>query len=198
MLHRNRIVQTGYTLIELLIVTSIFGVIVLLLGNFAISGLNSYNYLTAQTNTSTDLNNQIGRVSTVIRGTTQIVSAGANDLTIYGYFSPRDNAPDKIRYYITGTTTLTADVIPASGTAPNYTYLVSDMKTYIITTKLTTAPAPVFTYYDDLGGLLSGAFTTGQIKQIGILLSANPNPNRLPVPITISTRVTLRNMKTNL
>jgi prepilin-type N-terminal cleavage/methylation domain-containing protein len=195
---RHNHAQSGYTLVEMIIVTGVFGIVLLLLANFAISGMNSYNYLTAQTNTSTDLNNQIGRVSRVIRGTTAVVSAGQNDLTIYGYFSPRDTAADKIHYYITGGSTLMVDVIPASGTAPNYTYLVGDLKSYVITTKLTVAPSPVFTYYDDLGNQLSGAFLTSQVKQIGILLSANPNPNRLPVPITISTRVTLRNMKTNL
>jgi prepilin-type N-terminal cleavage/methylation domain-containing protein len=185
----------GYSLLELIIVISVFSMLMLVLSNFAINGFNNYNYLQAQANTSADLNNQIGRVSRVIRGTTGIVSATGNDLTIYGYFSPRD---DKIHYYITGGTTLVADVTPATGTAPNYTYSSTNTTSHTITTKLTTSPAPVFTYYDSSGTQLGSGFGLTDVKQIGILLSSNPKPNRLPAPITISTTVTLRNMKTNL
>lgn len=194
MLHRN---QSGYTIIELLIVIVITTAIAVPLSTFAIKGMTSYNFLEAQSNTSIELNTLANRIAKVVRGATTVDTAQSNTLIIYGYFSPQDTTIKKIRYFINGTN-LNIGVTPPTGTAPNYTY---DSANEVITTTridLVMAGNPLFTYYDDVGTQLTGAFQVSQIKQVGIYIAANPNVKQVPKPISLSTKVTLRNLKVNL
>ncbi|HSX02037.1 MAG TPA: prepilin-type N-terminal cleavage/methylation domain-containing protein [Candidatus Saccharimonadia bacterium] len=194
MLHRN---QAGYTLIELLVVIVITTAIAVPLSLFAIKGLTSYNFLEAQSNTALELNILTNRIAKVVRGATSVDTAQSNTLIVYGYFSPQDTTIKKIRYFISGTN-LNIGVTPPTGTAPNYIY---DSANEVITTTridLVMGGKPLFTYYDDAGNQLSGAFATSQIKNVGIYVAANPNAKQVPIPISLTTRVTLRNLKTNL
>lgn len=189
--------EHGYSLLELIVVIVITGAIAVPLSTFAIKGLSSYTYLEAQSNTSIELNTLSNRIAKVIRGANIVDTAQPNTLTVYGYFSPQDTTIKKIRYFIQGTN-LNIGVTPPSGTAPNYIY---DPASEVITTTridLAMGGKPLFTYYDDAGNQLSGAFLTGQVKNVGIFVSANPKAKQVPVPISLSTRVTLRNLKTNL
>jgi len=189
--------EHGYSLLELIVVIVITGAIAVPLSTFAIKGLSSYTYLEAQSNTSIELNTLSNRIAKVIRGANIVDTAQPNTLTVYGYFSPQDTTIKKIRYFIQGTN-LNIGVTPPSGTAPNYFY---DPASEVITTTridLAMGGKPLFTYYDDAGNQLSGAFLTGQVKNVGIFVSANPKAKQVPVPISLSTRVTLRNLKTNL
>lgn len=187
----------GYSLIELLVVISITSAIAVPLTLFSIKGLTSYAFLQAQSDTALELNTLANRIAKVVRGTSSVDTAQPNTLTIYGYFSPQDTVIKKIRYFIAGTN-LNIGVTPPTGTAPNYTY---DAATEVITTTridLVMAGKPLFTYYDDAGNVLSGAFLTSQVKNVGLYVAANPSAKQVAVPISISTRVTLRNLKTNL
>lgn len=151
----------------------------------------------AQSNTSTELSALSARIGKVVRGTTNIIEAQDNTLIIYGYFSPQDTVVKKIRYYISGSN-LNIGVTPPSGTAPNYTYIAGDE---VITTSrvdLVMAGVPMFKYYDDAGNLLPNGFAVSQVKAVGIYVAANPRVKQLSVPVAVTTRVTLRNFKTNL
>lgn len=189
--------QHGYTIIELLVVIMIIGLISVPLTNFVLGGMRSYNFLEAQSNTSVELNILAGRVTKVVRGATTVDTAQANTLIVYGYFSPQDTVIKKIRYFIDGTN-LNIGVTPPSGTAPNYTYNPASEKITTTRVDLTMGTNPLFTYYDDVGNKLTGSFQTSQIKQIGLYIAANPSAKQVPVPISLSTKVTLRNLKVNL
>ncbi len=189
--------KNGYSMLELIIVIAITGAVAVPLSTFAISGLRSYSYLEAQSNAAVDLNILSGRLAKVIRGATTIDTATANSLIFYGYFSPQDTSIKKIRYFISGNL-IEVGVTPPTGTAPSYTYAAADEKVTVMRNDMTMGANTLFTYYDDVGTLLTGGFTVGQIKQIGLYLAANPNPKQLPVPLSISTKVTLRNQKVNL
>jgi hypothetical protein len=56
----------------------------------------------------------------------------------------------------------------------------------------------MFTYYDNAGNQLPNGYTTGEVNQVGIYVAANPDANQETVPFELTTRVTLRNFKTNL
>ena len=114
--------RAGYSLVELLIVISLTSMMAVPLVVFSYKGLTSYEFLQAQSNTSTELSTLSQRMGKVIRGATTIILAQDNTLTIYGYFSPQDTVVKKIRYFISGNN-LEIGVTPPSGTAPNYTYL---------------------------------------------------------------------------
>lgn len=189
--------QTGYTIVELLVVMVLFMVLAIPLTVFTIKGMTSYQYLQEQSDTSIDLSTLSERIAKVVRGTTKVVTAQDNTLTIYGYFSPEDTVVKQIRYFVNGNN-LEIGVTPPSGTAPNYTYNPANEVVTVVRVDLSMGATPMFTYYDDAGNTLPNGFATTQIKEIGIYVAANPNTKRLNVPISISTRVTLRNFKTNL
>lgn len=164
---------------------------------FSIRAFTSYTFLEAQSNTSLELNTLSARVTKVVRGANSVDTAQPNSLIVYGYFSPLDTTVKKIRYFINGTN-LNIGVTPPTGSAPSYTY--NPASEIITTTRvdLVMGSNPLFTYYDDAGNLLSGSFNVSQVKDIGIFISANPNKKVLGTPISLSTRVTLRNLKVNL
>ena len=189
--------MAGYSLLELLVVMVIIGAIALPLSTYLIKGLGTYNFVQIQSDTSLELETLADRVTRVLRGATSIDTASPNTLIVYGYFSPQDTTIKKIRYFISGTN-LNIGVTPPSGTAPNYTFPSANEVVSTSRVDLSMGSNPLFTYYDDAENLLTGSFTPGQVKEIGIFVSANPNTKQVRVPISISTKVTLRNLKTNL
>ena len=194
MLLRN---QNGFTLLELLMVVVITSMMIVAIGTFSVNIINNYQYSEAQVGSSNDILNIMDRMTKVVRGTTKLVTTGSTSLTFYGYFSPRDSVPDLITYSVSATSLQSSDTV-ATGTGPNYTYDTSGAVVRTLATNLAVGSTPIFTYYDDLGNLLTGAFSASQVKQIGIYVAVNPHPARVPIAISNQTRVTLRNMKTNL
>lgn len=189
--------ESGYSLIELLIVMTLTTMVAVPLVVFSYKGLTSYEFLQAQSNTSGELNTLVNRIGKVVRGTTSVIDAQDNTLTIYGYFSPQDTTVKKIRYFINGSN-LNIGVTPPTGTAPNYTYLSANEVVTTSRIDLAMGGTPMFTYYDDTGTKLAAGFAVSQIKAVGIYVAANPRTKQLSVPIAVTSRVTLRNFKTNL
>lgn len=189
--------QAGYSLLELLIVFSLTTMIAVPLIVFTYKGLSSYEFLQAQSDTSTELSTLSQRIGKVVRGATGIIDAQANTLTIYGYFSPADSEVKKIRYFISGSNLNIGVTKPDSSTQP-FTY--NNYPEVITTTRVDLAMGanPLFTYYDDTGAQLGVGFANSQIKEIGLYVAANPRVKQLTVPVSLTTRVTLRNFKTNL
>jgi len=197
MLRPKSLGSGGYSLVELLVVMTLTSMIAVPLVIFSYKGLTSYAFLQAQSDTSTELSTLSQRIAKVVRGTTGIITAQDNTLTIYGYFSPQDTTIKKIRYFISGTN-LNIGVTPPTGTAPNYTYVAADEQVTTTRVDLAMGGTPMFTYYDDTGTQLPNGFAISQIKEIGFYVAANPRTKQLSVPIALTTRVTLRNFKTNL
>ena len=189
--------QAGFTLIELIVAATVFGILSLAFGNFLVGSMTNYQYLQAQSNAAADITNLIGRVSRVVRGSTDVVDAQANTLTVYAYFSPQDAIVKKVRYFVSGTT-LNVGVTPPTGTAPNYTYDSANETVTVIAKDLVMGSTPVFTYYDDNGTTLSATPNLSDIRQIGVAVIMNPDVKRLKTPLSNQTIVSLRNKKTNL
>jgi prepilin-type N-terminal cleavage/methylation domain-containing protein len=195
--HNSLLFETGYSLLELIVAMAIIGAISVPLGTFIIKGMSSYQFLQAQSDTSTELGSLSARISRVMRGTTGIVDAQPNTLTILAYFSPQDSVVKQIRYFITGNT-LSIGVTPPTGSAPNYTYNSSDEVIKTVRIDLSMGSNALFSYYDDAGNELTSGFQVSQVKQIGIYVAADGNTRSVTVPIAVQTRITLRNFKTNL
>lgn len=187
----------GMSLIELIITMPLIILGSLLLYTAVYRGWQAYLFASAQTKASYAAINTLDRVSRVVRSTNKIIAASANDLTIECYFSPRDSVPDRARYYLQGGF-LKVDVIPASGIAPNYTYLPSDTKTYTITAIKNSGSDAVFQYFNENEVDIGTSPDILAVRQIGILLVTNPNPKVLPSDQRVSTKVQIRNLKTNL
>lgn len=194
--------QRGFTIIELTIVIVLIGVI--FTGIYAFFNTSFSQYLGLQQDSSTynDLAYQSQRVSSVVRTTTDIISASPNDLTMYAYFWPNDNYVSKIRYYLgDGNKKLLAEVIPMSANPPIGIPITGSARTYTVIENYSYQPSIYLFEYLDSAGVALGTPVTDlyTIKGVKINLTV---PTRTNVPTsdtsTISSQVTLRNRKTNL
>lgn len=198
MLFRN---QKGFTLIELLITIVIIGVLSIALTSFAVSSLRRYLGLQKDATAFSDISQQSQRVTNVLRGATDITSAGDFSITVYAYFFPNNQYVSQITYYLNASnTTLYADVTPMSANPPNGTLLTSQKKTYtVIPYFYQSNGTKLFEYLDANSNTITTPIADLKtIKGVRVNLKTpvdglqNNNFN------TISTQVSLRNRKTNL
>lgn len=187
---------TGFTLIETMIVLPIVIVVSFVIMQIIYQSNQAYNYSLAQAEASSTFVRTFDRMSRVIRSSNKVVAAANNDITLETYFSPRDDVPDRARYYLSNGQ-IKVDVISATGTAPNYVY-TSTPTTYTISQALNSGSQPVFRYYNENGTLLSTPYDVNAIRKVEIQLVINPKPKVLKTNQSSSTQVQLRNMKTNL
>lgn len=145
----------------------------------------------------TELASQSQRVSDVLRGATDIVSANANDLTVYAYFSPADTYVSLTRYYVVGSQVL-VDVTPMTANPPTGTPITASKKTYTIITNLFQPTGTnLFNYYDASGTqLVAPVSDEHSILEIQVNLAepGSQTKNGQNLSVTVS----LRNRKTNL
>jgi len=189
--------QRGFTVLELLVVTVIIGLISLPLTTLAIKGLTSYNFLDMQSNTSAELAILSGKITSVVRSATSVDTAQGGTLIVYAYKTKTDTVVSKYRYFISGNT-LSLGITPASGSAPNYTYSSGSEVVKVLRTDMAMGSSSIFSYYDTSGAQLSDTFGANEVRQIGVLLTANPNPKLMATPVTITTQVTIRNLMSTL
>ncbi len=189
----------GMTMLEIIIVLPMVAILTIIVFVLITSSLKSYRYSQAQAQGSYQIANYLERVGRVLRGAFDVESADSKSLVIHAYFSPRDNIPDRIRYFVDSSGNLKVGTVVATGTAPNYTYNVaSERVTTLLSNIKNDTTTPVFTYYDDNGNQLTGTIAPTSIKEVGIRFDINPDSSILKKNMTGQTRINLRNRKTNL
>jgi prepilin-type N-terminal cleavage/methylation domain-containing protein len=159
MLARREDSQQGFTLIELLICMVIMAVVGLMFLVFFKSVLFDYLDLQDDASSLTQLSSQEMRVATVLRGLSQITSAGTSSLTLYSYFYPSDTYESLVNYYLqttNGITALMASVTPMTANPPIGTPITTEEQTYtIISNYYQASGTNLFTYLDENGNPLS-------------------------------------------
>ncbi len=141
------------------------------------------------------------RVANVLRGTTDFIDIGNNDVTVYAYFYPNNTYVSKIRYYLNAqNNVLLADVTPMTANPPTGVPITGSKKTYTIIENYYKAPSVnLFTYLDASGNTLTLPVSDQHIiKGMQVVLAvpgtgASPNSNQ-----TMTLNISLRNRKTNL
>ena len=190
--------SNGFTIAELMMVVIITSVAVVVFNSFFSDSLQSYLNLQNNTVNTNTVSGALQRSSRVIRGMSTIVDAQPNTLTGFAYFTPRDNTLSKVRYYYeSNTDSFKVGVIPATGSAPNYTYDSDDEIISTIADNI-NGTSSIFTYLD--GTSTPQSFTTDtfkDIRSIKISLTGTTEGAR-QTSVNLSTTVSLRNRKTNL
>jgi len=193
--------QGGFTLVELLVVMVLIAIVSDVGYRFFSTTLNQYLALQQNSTVSGELALNSQRIGNVLRGSTGIVSAAANDLTVYAYFSPNDTYVSQIRYYLNNNSTqLMADITPMTANPPIGTPITAQKKTYtIIQDYFKSSSLNLFAYLDSSANALSLPIVDlNTIKSIQINLFV---PINKPTPggnQQVSLQVSLRNRKTNL
>ena len=194
MSHRD---QAGFTLVELLVVISVVAVLFVSFATFFTDYIILYTKYQQDATNFTELASQSQRISDVLRGLTDIVSANSNDLTVYAYFSPNDTYVSLTRYYVSGNQ-VNVDITPMTANPPIGTPITANKKTYTIISNLyQPAGGSLFNYYDASGTQLSAPVSDEHsILQIQVNLAepGSQTKNGQNLSVTVS----LRNRKTNL
>lgn len=193
--------QHGVTLIELIIAIFLASILTLTAFGFFNGTFNQYLKLNQDSSALSLLAQQSQRIAKVLRGLTDISSAGDNDLATYAYFSPVDQYVSQVRYYKNNTgTVLYADVTPMTANPPIGTLITSSKKTYtIIDNFYSVSGINLFTYLDSTGNTISTPISDQHIiKGIRINLAIPTTDAVNGTYTTTSLQVALRNRKTNL
>ena len=189
---------------EILISVSIFvliiGVLTLLAKNifsydsFISSGLNSVDISRVALKTMTA---EIRSASNSSNGAYSIDSATPTSFSFYGDIN-NDGLKERIRYFMSGTI-LKKGVLKPTGNPPTY---ISANETVTNFVKNITNISTIFLYYDkNYDGTTAALLTpinVNLIRLVKITLTTDEDPNRPPIPVTLTTQVSIRNLKDNL
>jgi hypothetical protein len=187
---------SGFTIVELTVTMLMLALLSTMFYTFFHSNLVNYVKVQQDGTSATTLATQASRISNVVRGLTDMVSASDNDMVMYSYFYPSDTYVSQLHYYLSGGQLL-ADVTRMSSNPPIGTPIAGSTKTFTIISNFYQATGvKLFTYYDASGAILATPLTnTTPVKSIRVNLAI---PLSSGGSQSLSVQVALRNRKTNL
>jgi len=131
-------------------------------------------------------------------GSYPIETAG---ITAFTFFSDinSDGLKERIRYFLSGTTLMKGVIVPLGSPLQ---YLSNTEVLTEIVHNVRNGSTPIFTYYDSSyngsTSPLSQPVSILSVRLVMITLILEGDPNRQPAPITVTTEVSIRNLKDNL
>ncbi len=197
--------NNGFTLLEILITMVIFTAIMGVVTMFA-RDLFYYNSMFSSGLTSYDearkvlqpISSEIRSASPSSLGSYPIETAG---ITAFTFFSDinSDGLKERIRYFLSGTTLMKGVIVPLGSPLQ---YLSNTEVLTEIVHNVRNGSTPIFTYYDSSyngsTSPLSQPVSILSVRLVMITLILEGDPNRQPAPITVTTEVSIRNLKDNL
>jgi prepilin-type N-terminal cleavage/methylation domain-containing protein len=196
--------KLGLSLVEVLVALAILAFISIAVGAFAgnVFSLNTtiQNGLSVQQ----DARQVVKQIAAELReasisstGAYPIEVASTSEIIFYDDID-NDGLKEKVRYYLSGLI-LKKDVVKPSGNPLSYS---GGTTTSNIINDVRNSTTSIFLYYDkNYDGTtapLSFPVDLLQIRLVKVSLSVDRDPYRSPVPVFITTQVTLRNLKDNL
>jgi prepilin-type N-terminal cleavage/methylation domain-containing protein len=191
--------NAGFSLLELNITIIVMGILTVVTYAVFNTSIAEYFNLQKQNMNFTEIAMQTQRISSVLRSSTDIVSAADDDVTVYAYFSPADAYVSKVRYYKSvDKTQLLADITRMTANPPIGTEVASTKKTYVILDNYSQINGvKLFAYLDATGNALTTPIDDLQTVK-GIRVSLRSPTSQQGVSQSMDLQVSLRNRKTNL
>jgi prepilin-type N-terminal cleavage/methylation domain-containing protein len=195
----------GFTIIELLVTMAIFTLILGAITLFA-RDIFYYNNIFSGGLTSYDqarkilqpISSEIRSASSSSLGSYPIEKTGDIEFIFFSDVN-NDGLKERIRYFLSDTDLKRGVIIP-SGTPLQY--LTSNEKISIIIQGIRNGATPIFTYFDtNYNGStapLSQPVMIIKVRLVKITLVIDADPNRPPSAVTVTTQVSMRNLKDNL
>ncbi len=201
---KNKTTKKGFTLIETLIAISILVLIVGVLSTLAVNIFKYNSFISTSLNTAEanrealkKMTAEIRSASTSSNGSYPIETATAYTFSFFGDIN-NDGLKERVRYFISGTT-LKKGILKPTG-SPS-TYNTANETTSIFVKNIINTNS-IFAYYDKnydgTSAPLSSPVNVNLIRLIKITLTTDENVNREPGPDTITTQISIRNLKDNL
>lgn len=195
----------GFSYVEALVAVAITAVVAVVAGQFQANVLN-YNRMFSQFLQAADdlrgimrpMAGEIRAARVAENGAYPIETATDTEFTFYSDYDT-DGQTERMRYFLDGTDFKRGIIEPVGSPA------VYDSGTESITTIATgidISAGYIFQYYDEnydgSTDPLTQPVSIEDVRLIDIALTIDTDPLKLPEPITISTQVSIRNLKSNL
>lgn len=193
--------ESGFTIIELLVVIISSSVLIATLFVFTSNTINGFMQLQAEGLAQSKLADASFRVTRVLRGANYIESASDDGISAYAYFSPQDAYTSKITYFLSADQSqLLAEVTPMTADYPIGSLLPDQKKTVVVVDGFNKlSGSPTFQYYTSTFSELNSPVTDLQsIKNITVNLYAKIYESNNNEYASSKVTVNLRNRKTNL
>jgi prepilin-type N-terminal cleavage/methylation domain-containing protein len=194
--------NSGFTLVEILFTISIFVVVFSTLTLFAkniwtysafISG--GLENVDASRNALKTMTTEIRTASQAENGSYLVSQATSSSFSFYSDIN-MDGLKEKVRYFLDNGS-IKKGVIKPTGTPYSYnsTETITTMASYITSSS-------IFYYYDEnydgTTAPLSFPINIPNIRLVKIVVTMDKDINRSPAPATMTTQVSIRNLKDNL
>lgn len=201
---QTKIINKGFTLVEIAVSIGIFSLIIIGIGTFS-GDVFKYNRIVGNSLTAQQEARQILRkfaselrtAQASANGSYTLAEVGDNAITFFSDVD-KDGLIEQVRYYMSGTDLLRSTIKPTGVPA---VYTSAPVVTTLIR-NLMNGGTPVFTYYDaNYSGSeapLSQTVNANTVRLVKINLIIEQDLTQAPVPITVTTQVSIRNLKDNL
>jgi len=195
----------GFTLIEILVTMAIFSLIMGAVGLFARDTFYYNNIFSGGLTSYDDAKKILQPITSEIRSASPS-SLGAYSIEIadntnFVFYTDINNngLKERVRYFLSNSTLKRGVIIPSGSPIQ---YLSSNEIITDVVSNLKNDSTPIFTYYDtNYNGNTSPLpipVSVLSIRLVKITLIIDYDPNRPPLPITVTTEVNIRNLKDNL
>jgi prepilin-type N-terminal cleavage/methylation domain-containing protein len=197
--------NNGVTLLEVLITMAIFTLVMGAIATFA-RDLFYYNSIfTGGLTSYDDARKVLQPIASEIRAASSS-SLGSYSIekatnTEFIFFTDIDNngSKERVRYYLSGNIIKRGVIIP---TGSPLQYLPANETNTDIVHGVSNGVTPIFSYYNSsyngTTAPLSQPVSILDIRLVKIVIIIDSDPNRPPGPVTVTTQVSIRNLKDNL
>lgn len=197
--------ESGFSLIEILVGIGIFTLIGIAIYTFQRDVFSLNRVIVSNLSVQDEARRTLKVMSAEIRtaspsslGAYALTQTATSSFTFYSNIDT-DASKERVRYFLSGTT-LKKGVIKPSGSPLTYN-AANETITELIHNVAHTATS-TFTYYDeDYDGTsppLVEPIDVSAVRLVKITLVIDKDPAALPAPLTLTTQVSIRNLKDNL
>ena len=198
--------ESGFTIIEILIVAAISVSIIFAVSSFA-GNLGMLQNLVGQTLQSRgDIDQDVQIMTSELRsmgpsglGSYAIESASTGTLVFYGDID-KDGVFERVRYFVGATSMIEKGVTKPAGNPLVYNTSTETVISWV-NNMIMRSSTPLFTYYgstyNGTGTALSSPIDVSSVRVIKIQFYADVNPSSSPAAEFFSDEITPRNLRTN-
>ncbi|MFA5927606.1 MAG: prepilin-type N-terminal cleavage/methylation domain-containing protein [Patescibacteria group bacterium] len=193
----------GFTLIEVLVASAIFSIIVLVMASFLSTGLRIYQTTNSSTKLQDNLRKIVSEFERSTRAASQVVSAKRDELVFYRFYQTDqilEPLPTRVRYFTQTDKLVVGKSSPVS--IDEFGVISFDAEEEALIIENLDDTINIFTYYDDSNQAISfdanGVVPAGDVKMVGLSMLLDKDKVKAPLPVSGETKVSLRNLKRNL
>ncbi len=195
----------GFTLVELVVSVAIVSLISITIATFQKDIFFVTSSLSGSMNAQLDARHIVKIMVTELRqaspsnmGAYPIELASSTGVTFYSDIN-HDGLKDKVRYFLSGKTIKKGVIVP---TGTPLTYTGAETITTIISNVVASSTVPLFQYYPSSYAGTTSPLTqpvdTSVVRLVKITAIIDVDPNRSPIPLLVTSQVSIRNLKDNL